>query len=197
MMPERARPGAGARAGGVGAEPRGMQAMASERRIRVPWAVAGRDLALGAGTLALWALDGHLRAHDGAVATAVAIAAGVATALCGYLLHEWGHLAGAWLAGAVVHPAQKAGSVFLFRFDSDLNGRREFLRMSWGGFVASGVVVAALLWLLPLGTLAGKVALGLVGLGVVATLVLELPPAWRVARGAPLPTGAAFVSSRE
>ena len=37
----------------------------------------------------------------------------------------------------------------------------------------------------------------LVGLGVVATAVLEIPTFWRVLHGGPLPTGSAYVSAKE
>ena len=79
----------------------------------VPWKHALRDAVILAGTLALWRLEAASPAS-----VAVALAAGVAAALCGYLAHEWGHLAGAWLAGGVVHLPGSVGSTFLFRFDS-------------------------------------------------------------------------------
>jgi hypothetical protein len=159
--------------------------------------LAARDAAIAAATLVVWALDARLRADGGpAVAAGIAaVAAGVLTALCGFLLHEWGHLLGALSSGAVVHPAPRAASVFLFRFDVSRSTRAQFLRMSWGGFAASAVAVALLLAVLPLDALSGQVALGLVALGVIATFVLEIPVAWRVARGGPLPTGAAYASA--
>jgi hypothetical protein len=157
--------------------------------------LALRDLAIALATCALWGLDARLRVSGGAAAVAVALATGAATALCGYLVHEWGHLAGALSARAVVHPGRTLRSTFLFRFDTARNGREQFLRMSLGGFAASAAAVAALLALLPLDALSGRAALALVGLGVVATFVLEVPVALRVARGAPLPSGAAYESS--
>jgi hypothetical protein len=159
--------------------------------------LALRDLAIAAATLGLWALDARLRGAGGGLAAAVAIVTGALTAVCGYLAHEWGHLAGALSAGAVVHPGERATSLFLFRFDSSRNGREAFLRMSYGGFAASALAVVALLALLPLRALSGQVALALVALGVGATFVVEVPVAWRVARGAPLPTGAAYASGED
>lgn len=159
--------------------------------------LALRDATIATATLAVWALDARLRAEGGlAVAGGIAaVAAGASTALCGFLLHEWGHLLGALSAGAVIHPASRVASVFLFRFDVSRSTRAQFLRMSWGGFAASALAVAVLLAVLPLGALSGQVALGLVSLGVVATFVLEIPVAWRVARGGALPTGAAYAST--
>ena len=40
----------------------------------------------------------------------------------------------------------------------------------------------------------GQVALGITLLGVLATVVLEFPPAWKVLRGGPLPRGVAYHS---
>lgn len=161
--------------------------------------MALRDALVLALTLAVWlvvaALDPALSPW---LARAAALVAVVLTSVGIYLVHEWGHLVGAWLGGATVEVADRFTSVFLFRFDTGRSSRREFLAMSCGGFVASVVSVALLLVLLPLdgaaGT-AGKVALGLALLGVLTTFVLEGPVAWKVARGAPLPSGAAYVSS--
>lgn len=158
----------------------------------VPRTLVLRDLAVLSATACAWVLDAQL--SDGAARTGAAVVAGGLTALCGYLFHEWGHYAAARWAGARVVPARGAGSLFLFRFDCEAGDRRQFLAMSAGGFVASAVAVVLLLALLPLDTLSGRIALGLVALGVLATLVLEVPVAWRVARGAPLPRGAAYAS---
>lgn len=153
--------------------------------------LALRDLGLLGLTLALWRLDAGLRGAPGALAAAVAVAAGALTAVAGYLAHEWGHLSAARFAGSVVHLPESPASPFLFRFDPERNGRREFLAMSAGGFAASAAVVALLLAALPLDALSGRVALALTGLGVLATALLEIPPAWRVLRGGPLPRGGA------
>lgn len=158
--------------------------------------LALRDAAVLLVTLAFWAADSLLRNGGGAAAMTAAISAGVLTALTGYLVHEWGHLLAARASGSVVHLPERLASVFLFRFDADRNSRAQFLAMSMGGFVASGLSVALLLKILPLDTTSGIVALALTGLGVLATIVLEFPAFYRVARGAAIPTGAAFVSSR-
>jgi hypothetical protein len=158
--------------------------------------LALRDTAVLLATLGLWAADAQLRGTGGAAATAIAIGAGTLTALVGYLVHEWGHLLAARASGSVVHLPERLASVFLFRFDADRNSRAQFLAMSMGGFVASGLSVALLIAVLPRGTTSGVAALALTGLGVLATIVLEFPTFWRVARGAPIPNGAAYVSSR-
>jgi hypothetical protein len=127
----------------------------------------------------------------------LSLLAGLALTWCGYLAHEWGHFVGALAAGAVVHPATRLRSLFLFRFDVARNSRRQFLWMSAGGFIASAAVVALYALGLSAQHWADRIALTLTAIGMVATLVLELPSAWRVYRGAPMPEGAAFVKGPE
>ena len=163
----------------------------------MPRALAVRDVLILAATLGLWSADGALRAEGGALAVVVAIAAGAATALSGYLAHEWGHLIGAHLSRSAVSLPESPLSVFLFRFDTGRNGRGQFLTMSMGGFVASALVTALLLSILPMHALATWVALFLTALGLLATAILEIPPFWRVYRGAPLPRGGpAYVTTK-
>lgn len=121
----------------------------------------------------------------------VPLQAGVAllTTLVGFLVHEWGHLFGALAYRARVYAPHRWYELFLFHFDSRNSTARQFIAMSIGGFIASGIVVAVLLATLPLDTLAGILALAFGSLGVLATFVLEFPTTWRVMRGGPLPTG--------
>jgi hypothetical protein len=162
----------------------------------MPWKIAVRDAVLVLLTFALWLLDARTRTHGaGFVPLGVAGAAGVMTAVCGYLAHEWGHFAGARLSSSVVHLPTQVGAVFLFHFDSDQNNRAQFVAMSCGGLLASALVMAGLLRILPLQANASRVALALVGLGLVATVILEVPIVWRVARGAPLPHGSVYKAS--
>ena len=160
---------------------------------KIPVPLLIRDLLLIAVTLGLWWWSRSLGEARTLDAIGVAVGAGIMTALSGYLVHEWGHLAGARLAHAVVELPRTPLAVFLFKFDVVRNSRRQFLWMSMGGFIASAVVVALLLVLLSLDRLADQVALGLTAAGVLATAILELPPAWRVYRGGELPSGVAFV----
>lgn len=153
-----------------------------------------RDLALAGATLWLWRTDSAWRAAGESVPVSFAALTGLLTALCSYFFHEWGHLLGARLGGSFVRLPASPFEVFLFNFDSDRNTPRQFAIMSCGGFAASAVAVVFLPLALPWNTLATWVALGLAGAGVVATAVLELPPFFGVLRGAPIPTGAAYVS---
>ena len=162
-----------------------------------PWIraamLAGRDALIIAATAYTWMHWGPTRADPG-----LAVSGGLAvlTVLCGYLIHEWGHLAGAVAARAsfVLAPTPWA-SPFLFRFDARGNSREQFAAMSAGGFISSAVLVALLLATLPLHALAGQLSIGLVVIGVIATIVLEVPEFLRVWRGQPIPTTAAYFSS--
>lgn len=151
--------------------------------------LALRDTILLIVTLQTWEL--HMRAPG---SVGLGLAAGAAAAVCGFLFHEWGHLVGARLAGSVVHYPESVASVFLFRFDTVRNTGAQFHRMSMGGFAATAIAVPFLFWVLPAETLGRQVGLVLIALGVVATVILEFPDAWRVYNGGPMPRGAAFVS---
>jgi len=141
-----------------------------------------RDLLIGAITLALMRLSHALEAAHSMMSVPVAVAAGAAVAYAGFLFHEWGHLAGARVGGCQIALPTSVRSVFLFGVDPARNRREPFLALSLGGFIASGVAVVFLLAVLSFHWLADIVALFLTGLGVLATFVLEIPPAWRVYR---------------
>lgn len=160
--------------------------------MRIPWQHAYRDLAIVALALVAWRADAAVRGTAAEWLTAAL--AGTLTGICGYLFHEWGHLAGAAASRSKVRLPESAREVFLFNFDSDRNDARQFATMSLGGFLASAIAITFLLVALPPALLATKISLALVALGTVATVVLELPPFFRVLRGGPLPRGVAYVS---
>jgi hypothetical protein len=161
----------------------------------MPWRHALRDLGLVLLTLALWRADAAVRGAVGVVPVLIAIVAGFLTAVAGYLAHEWGHFFGARAGGSVIRLPSSPAAIFLFNFDSDRNTREQFLLMSCGGFLASALVIALFLAILPLPALASLVALGLTGAGVVATAILEVPPFVRVLQGGPIPRGGAYTSA--
>lgn len=160
--------------------------------MRIPWTHARRDLVILALTLVAWRIDASVR--GGSIEWITATLAGTLTAICGYLFHEWGHLAGAVASESRVRLPERASEVFLFNFDVDRNDSRQFTIMSSGGFLASATAIVVLFLVLPAGALATTISLALVGLGIVATAVLELPPFFRVLRGGPMPRGVAYVS---
>ena len=149
--------------------------------------LALRDIAFISVTVLLWLLSWRLDAQISAWHLPVAILAGLMIPVCGFLAHEWGHLFGAWAGQAKVHMPASVLTIFLFDYKPAENSREQFLSVSYGGFIASGLVVALLLVVLSFDRLADQIALGLTLLGVIATFVLEIPPAWRVFKGGPLP----------
>lgn len=153
--------------------------------MKLPMRMLLRDLLVIVATLALWRWSRELDASHGALALPVAMLAGASAALSGFLLHEWGHLLGALAAGSAVEYPATVRSVFLFKFGGG-NGRRAYLWMSAGGFAASLMVIAVMAFTLSFHALADWIAIALVGAGIIATFILELPPAWRVFRGAPV-----------
>lgn len=155
------------------------------------FALIARDSVILAITFGSWRW-----AMSAPEAWAPAALAALLTAVSGYVLHEWGHLLGALFKRAVFElPATPFETIFLFRFHRDANTRPQFFSMALGGFVASILTVIALLLWLPAGLLATTLALTLTGLGVLATLIIEVPEFWRVARGGPIPSGAAFIKA--
>ena len=153
-----------------------------------------RDLLVLALTLALWSVEMSRAPVAGIAGMGLALLLATLTAFSGFLVHEWGHWIGARLRGSVVQWPDRLWSLFLFRFDCVRNSRNQFLWMSCGGFVASAVAVAVLVAALPLDRLAGQAALALTVLGVIATFILEVPTAWKIWRGAPLPQGFVYIN---
>ena len=158
------------------------------------FAMAGRDALLIALALLLWQWTIEAGKPHDAGGYALHVGTALLTVLCGYLIHEWGHLIGAWLVDSRFFlPENIVASPFLFRFDNVRNTRRHFTWMVWGGFISSALLVLLLVIALPKELLAAQIALGLTAIGVLATFVIEVPEFWRVLRGAPLPDGAAFL----
>lgn len=149
--------------------------------------LALRDITLVMAAVVLWQYSHQLDATSSVYRIPVAILAGLMIPIAGFLAHEWGHLVGARVANARIHMPKRVLTLFLFDYKTAENGREQFLSLSAGGFIASGLVVALLLVALSFNHLADQIALGLTLLGVLATFVIEMPPAWRVYRGGPLP----------
>lgn len=162
--------------------------------MRAPLNLLLRDLVIVAVTVLLWQVSHRLQLGDHALSWPLAGLSGLLIAVCGYLVHEWGHALAALASGAQIHWPPSVAAVFLFKFDCGRSTRRQFLWMSAGGFIASGLVLALLAAVLSRSFHADVVAAVLSVLGVIATIILEVPAAWAVWRGAPLPRGVAFVN---
>jgi hypothetical protein len=162
------------------------------------FAMATRDGVIIALTVALWMLTIQAGKPHDAATFGLHVGTALLTVIAAYLIHEWGHLIGAWLIHSTFFlPRNVVASPFLFRFDNVRNTRQHFVWMVWGGFVSSIVLVIFLVIALPKELLAAQIALVMTAIGVLATFVIEVPEFWRVYRGAPLPNGAAFVSPPE
>jgi hypothetical protein len=154
-----------------------------------------RDLVLVGAAIGTVCWDARLLdAHaTNRLALAVGVAAGVLFALASFLAHEWGHWLGAVLTGGIVHPPKALTSFFLFFFDTGKSTRRQFLAMSYGGYLATLGALGLLAAWVRSDTPSGRTALLLAGVGMTITAALEIPETWRVARGGPLPSGLVFV----
>ena len=135
-----------------------------------------RDALLVLLALSLWILTGTF--------PVLAVPAAIISGLVAFELHEWGHWLGAKSANAVITPARSRMSPFLFNFDSKANSRRQFLAMSWPGFVATAVFLAIFQWWLPESHPATSLTRQ-IGWGLAAvTVIVEIPLAlWTLAGG--------------
>lgn len=98
------------------------------------------------GTFALWAAADAWQGVTGLKAASLLsiIAAVPAGFVFATLVHEWGHFAGARLAGARCGVPGKIG-LYAFEYDFSANSVPQFLSMSWGG-QAGGALAIVLLW---------------------------------------------------
>lgn len=151
-----------------------------------------RDAAIALITALAWIADAHLRAERSPLAIGVGVLTGLLTGLCGYVAHEWGHLAASLATGSVVHYPSLGQSKLSFHFDSAANSRAQFFWMSGGGYLASVLGTIIIVALVPHRSWSGWIAMLVAAAGAVVTLAVEVPITVRVARGAPLPTGFAY-----
>ena len=148
-----------------------------------------RDLLLLAITLGLYRASHQLDAAS-LFYIPLAFAAGAMIAFVGYLGHEWGHLLGAWSGRSQVQVANRVTEIFLFKYDIAHNRREQFLRMSAGGFIASGIAVLFLSLLWKDCTTRGAVIGGFLGLISSVVLTVLSPSVWEATLGNP--AGSAF-----
>ncbi len=127
----------------------------------------------------------HVDANGWLSGAVVAVGGFVTAYITCYILHEWGHWAGARLAGAKVGLGPY-NQPLLARFDPATHSRTQFLALSWGG-VAGYVMVATLcmaIWLALREQLAAA-ALAVGGLAfLVQSLAVDLPQIVKVTNGA-------------
>jgi hypothetical protein len=143
-----------------------------------------RDLTIVALAALLWRVAAAASATPGFAGDLAGVLAGATLGACAYLLHEWGHLAGALLAGSSVRPGRSLASGFLFSFDSRANTRRQFLALSLGGWSATALALGLAYARLPDDLFATRVARGVVDANVLLVILLEVPlVAWSLWTG--------------
>lgn len=134
-----------------------------------------RDGAIIAATVLGWFLLAGLSARQGLIGDFLGVVLGLATGLCAWVIHEWGHLLAGMAAGAQMRAPARWNSVFLFGFDVKTSSQAQFVIMALGGFAATAAMFAFVLLALPADLLAARVARGLVMLEIVVTVILEVP----------------------
>lgn len=132
------------------------------------------------GAADLWAsVSGWWLARGVALVDAV-----IAGTVVAGIVHEWGHYAGARLAGAATKPFKKPiRHFFVFDFPFDRNDRRQFLSMSWGGILAPWLVVLSLPLLIPIDNPSRAMLLAVFVTRAAQASFFEVPVVLRTAAG--------------
>jgi len=136
---------------------------------------AARDtliLALAAG---LWWLLAARSAQPNTLADFSGFVVGMMLGITAFVLHEWGHVVGAFLSGSTMTVNQNLLSPYIFSYDSPHNSLRQFVIMSIGGFVVTAAIVAGYYLGLPDELLASRVARGAALFLAFLGVFLEVP----------------------
>lgn len=134
-----------------------------------------RDLALLSLTVVGWFGFAAYTAASGVWSDFFGVVLGLFAGACAWQFHEWGHLLAGWSMGAKMRAPKKLFSVYLFGFDNKQNSRAQFLVMALGGFVATGLVFAFVVMVLPADWMATRITRSLVMLEIAVTAILEVP----------------------
>lgn len=136
--------------------------------------------------LTLWgAADAWAVASGWSLAWGVALAnAVIAGFVISSTLHEWGHFAGARLAGAVSPVLEKpVRYFFMFNFSFEKNDTRQFLWMSWGGILVPWALALLTLMLVPIDNASRALLLATFVARAVQVSMFEVPVVQRTKRG--------------
>ena len=137
--------------------------------------------------LTLWG-TADLWAQQSGWALALLVSLGMAVAVgraIGAIGHEWGHFAGARLAGARSPVRNKPVRLyFMFEFDMAANSPRQFISMSLGGISANWLLFLAALVLIPLATPAAVALACMLFAQAVNVSLFEVPIVRSVMAGA-------------
>lgn len=146
-----------------------------------------REIGLVLLAAAAWWIYGRMVGQPAWMQIAFGIVTAALTLIPAALTHEWGHLIGARLGGSVVRFPEGWVAKLLFDFDIERNDRRQFLLMSFGGYVGSLIGVVALWLLLPPGELPTWISMAGAAVGLTVQLLVEGPHTLQVLRGGPIP----------
>lgn len=110
------------------------------------FAIVLAHLFAAVGAFAIWAAADAWQAVTGLGAAGVlsVLAALPAGFVFATVVHEWGHFAGARIAGARCSVPARIG-IYAFDYDFTANTLKQFLSMSWGGQIG-GALAILLLW---------------------------------------------------
>ena len=146
-----------------------------------------RDGAIAATSIALFVVALPILSGDGFAADFLGLFLGVGVAYALSLPHEWGHMLGARLSGATIHPKPSLKKLFAYDFDYTKSTNAQWIACSVSGFAGTGIALVLAYTLLPDGVFASRVARSLIGLLALLGLVAEVPLLIRVLRmGLPL-----------
>lgn len=134
-----------------------------------------RDGAILAAALLLWRGAAANSAGTGILADFTGFVSGILLGMSAYVLHEWGHVLGGLVSGSALRWNASLGSGFMFSFDTRRNSLSQFVVMSFGGFIATAVVMATYYVWLPDTLLATRIARGAVAFLAFLGLTLEVP----------------------
>ena len=91
------------------------------------------------------------------------------------IIHEWGHFAGARLAGSYSPIVPEVRGIFMFGFNMEKNNRNQFLAMSMGGPIANWLFVIAIFSFIPMDNLGRAALLAMAFARAVSVCIFELP----------------------
>ena len=154
-----------------------------------PWRVLLRDILLAILCFCFW-----IEIEIGTSSIFLHVLLALLTTLLAFFAHEWGHFFGGRLFGAKLLIDNRFTSFFLFKIYK-VTTKKSFIALSLGGYLASIFMVLFFILTLPQNTLATTITLFLVAIGVIITLVLEVPELFRVVKSGQYPKGFAYTDN--
>lgn len=159
-------------------------ARAAAYGMAMPWLLLARDLLISAVLLSLWAgADAAYAVMGSRFVGAISVLDAFLAALgVGYIVHEWGHFAGARLSGGVA-PVNDWKSLQLFRYDFEKSEPLHFKWMSIAGNVTPWLLALLVLASVPLDTPGRTFLFAVAFSGAVFVNITELPVLWMALNG--------------